>query len=70
MRYILLLSLTLALAACGKRAAAPSAPASVEPPAFKIAEQQRKQLDEAKALEQQMQKAAEEKQKAIEEATR
>lgn len=69
MRMLFFLSLTLVLAACGKHPPAPSAGAETTP-AFKIAEEQRKQLEQAKALEQELAKAAEDRKKAIDEATR
>jgi hypothetical protein len=67
------MTLILALSACGKSKPAPaSAPAleTEKPPAFKIAEDQRKALERAKQVEQDVQKAAESQQKEIEAATR
>lgn len=71
MRLFSLILLAFVLSSCGKPKPSASASASVEPPpAFKIAEEQRRQLERAKALEQQVKKAADERKKEIEEATR
>lgn len=59
--------------ACGKQtkrseASVNASVSAIEEPAFKIAEEQRKALDQAKQVEQNLQKAADQQRRAIETA--
>ena len=75
LNWIVIIVVAVALcSACGKQAkpietSASSSASAIGEPAFKIAEEQRRALEAAKQVEQDLQKAADQQKRAIEVAT-